>query len=100
MKTIKGYDAITRMREVSKIPGGCFRIEFLTYNRVKEQTNGVRLVERAIARKALSSETFTLDADLYFAFTDMQSNANKMCWKHLIRRVGFPPHFEMIKIKW
>ncbi|MDP2401052.1 MAG: hypothetical protein Q8M66_03660 [Actinomycetota bacterium] len=99
MKTIKGYDAIERMREVSKIPGGCFRIEFLTYNRVNVTTNGMRISERAKARKALPSETFDVDSDLYFAFTENES-ANKMCWKHLIRRVGFPPNFEMLKVNW
>lgn len=100
MKSIKGNDAITRMRQVSKIPRGCFAVEFFTYNRTKGETSGIRTYSRAIARKALRSDTFDVNGDLYFTFTDLATGNNKMCYKHLINRVGFPPHFEMIKVNW
>jgi hypothetical protein len=100
MKTIEGNDAIQRMREVSKIPRGCFAIEFFTYNRTKETTNGLRKCDRAIARKALRSNTFQVNGDLLFAFKELSTGDNKMCYKHLIHKVGFPPYFEMMKVKW
>lgn len=107
MKTISAVKAIKIMRELKTLPGSYFKMMHLTYNRTKDETNGMRLVERCRLRAALPNESFQTDVDHYLTYTDLDLTHNdsvkgdaRQCFKKLIRKVAFPPEYEWMKVKW
>jgi hypothetical protein len=51
-------------------------------------------------RPAELNELAETSPDHYLYFTDLETKANRRCWKKLIRYVGFAPDFELNKIDW
>jgi hypothetical protein len=100
MKTIAGTEAIRLMREVSKLPDGHFTLSHLTYDRRKRQSDGWRQVKRCRLRPSLPNEVFATDSDLYLPYHDITADAPRLCFKLLIRFVGFAPNYELMKINW
>lgn len=72
----------------------------VTWNRKKNETNGLRHVTRARLRPALPDEKFYPHADLYLPYIDLDVNEPRMCFKKLIRTVAFPPQYEVLRVKW
>lgn len=98
METIKGNEAIKKMREISK--GSCFTILFYTCDRKREEGGELRKYERCRIRPAEYKELAETSPDHYLYFTDLETMANRRCWKKLIRYVGFAPDFALNKIDW
>lgn len=98
MNVIKGNQAITRMREISK--GSFFSIMFLTCDRKRQEGGVLRKYEKCRIRPAEFNELVETDPDHFLHFTDVETGEAKQCWKKLIRYVGFAPDYEMIKIDW
>jgi len=63
---ISGAEAIDRMRKFKTEGDSFFKLKHLTYNRKTGESNGLRIVESANARKVLRKETFEQDVNLYF----------------------------------
>lgn len=101
MESLKGVRALEWAREISKVPEGCFTIAFYTYNRKKRMAGTtLRVLDGCKARKALPDDIFSVGSDNYFLFRDKNGN-NKMCYKILIRYMGFPHDgFTLRKIEW
>ena len=100
METIGGIDAIRMMQEVSKLPDGQFTIAFFKYNRTLGEASGKMQVRRGCRTRAqLPQERFQIPSDNYFLFQDQDENP-KTCYRVLIRFVGFPPDYKLIKVKW
>lgn len=98
MNTIKGNEAIKRMREISK--GASFSIMFLTCDRKREEGGELRKYERCRTRTAEYNELADTHPDHYLYFTDIETGEARRCWKKLIRYVGFAPDYEMTKVDW
>ena len=100
MESITGIESIRMMKEVSKLPDGHFTIAFFPYNRTKEEASTkLQVRERCKARAQLPQDLFQIPSDNYFLFQDKDRNP-KMCFRVLIRFVGFPPEYKLIKVKW
>lgn len=99
METISGPVAIAEMRKIKNT--GFFKMQHLTWNRNKKESDGIRNVEQGYIRKSLPRETFFPDADIYLPYRDASDNhAPKMCFKRLILYVAFPPQYKWKKVKW
>lgn len=99
VEEISRNEAIRRMRLVSKTKDGYFAMMHLTCNLKTGESGELRKVERARLREALRRETFQVDGDHYLPYTDLDINEPRMCFKVLIRWVGFPPDYRMMKVK-
>ncbi|MDR0681757.1 MAG: hypothetical protein LBG15_07920 [Dysgonamonadaceae bacterium] len=99
-KKISGIEAIRRARNLKYVPGAGFALIHLTYNAKTKEFGQVSKTERARVRPALKEDTFTEDGDLYFTYEDMDTGEPKMCFKRLMRYIGFPPDYELLKIDW
>ena len=101
MESIKGIRALEWARELSKVPEGCFSIAFYPYSH-KQRRAGVtlRVLSGCKVRKSLPDEAFSVGSENYFLFQDKAGN-NKMCYKALIRYMGFPHDgFALRKVEW
>jgi hypothetical protein len=101
MKDIKGIDALSLAKEISKLPDGRFKIAFYPYNSTKKQASAeLRVIERCNARTQLPQERFTRDSDNYFLFMDADGK-HKTCHCVLIRFIGFSnDNYELRKVNW
>ena len=100
METIGVIDAIGMMREVSKLADGHFTIAFFKYNRTTgEASTKMQIRERCTTRAQLPQERFRIPSDNFFLFQDEDGDP-KTCYRVLIRFVGFPPEYNLIKVKW
>lgn len=100
METIGGIDAIRMMQEVCKLPDGRFTIAFYPYNRTKDEASTkLQVREKCTARAQLPQGRFSIPSDNYFLFQD-ETGKEKTCYRVLIRFVGFPPEYKLIKVKW
>ena len=101
MDNLKGVRALEWARELSKVPEGCFKIAFFPYNRKTGKVGTtLRVLEGCKVRRALPEEAFSVASENYFLFKDKDGN-NKMCYKILIRYMGFPhDNFTLRKIDW
>jgi hypothetical protein len=99
-KTISGTDAIRRARNLKYVSGAAFTLIHLTCNLKTKESGQVVKHERCRIRPALREDTFQLDGDLYFTYEDMNTGEPKMCFKRLMRYIGFPPNYELLKINW
>lgn len=87
---MNGIDAIKLATEISRIPDGDFTIAFFPCSRVKGEASGkLRVIKGCKTRTQLPSDAFDVDSENYFLFQDQDGNP-KMCYKILIRYIGFP----------
>lgn len=75
MSTIKTIDAIKKMRALTRI-GVPFSFTYQTFSDSKQQTNGVRIVDRALLRPGLRNDQSD-KADTLIAFTEYPSEEPK-----------------------
>ena len=99
-KTISGNEALRKARELKNIPGACFSLIHLTCNLKTKKCGETVKAERCRVRPALREDTFQLDGDLYFTYEDLNTGEPKMCFRKLMRYIGFPPDYELLKIDW
>ncbi len=103
METIKGTEAIRRMREMRNDLNSWVELHHLTWNRRTETSEGLRVVKRCRLRPSLPQEKFDACADLYLPYTDLampEKEQNRVCRKRLIRYVAFPPKYNLLTVKW
>jgi len=100
MKTIGGIDAIRMMQEVSKLPDGMFNIAFYKFNRTTgEASTRLQVRKGCTTRAQLPQDRFEIPSDNYFLFQDADANP-KTCFRMLLRFIGFPPEYNMLKVNW
>ena len=99
-QTIFGSEAIRRARNLKYVPGATFSLIHLTCNLKTKECGKLSKTERCRVRLALKEDTFQLDGDLYFTYEDADTGEPKMCFKILMRFIGFPPDHELLKIDW
>jgi len=99
-KTISGNEALRKARELKYISGASFTLIHLTCNLKTKKCGDVSKIERCRVRPALKEDTFQLHGDLYFTFENMDTGEPKMCFRKLMRFIGFPPDYELLKIDW
>ena len=97
---MSGTEAIQRMRELSKVPCALFKLVHLTYDRKRSKSNGKRIINKCVLRPSLPEDIFDVDSDHYLPYKDVENDKPGQCFKILIRFVGFPPDFALIKINW
>ncbi len=100
MKVISGVKAIARMRQLRADEQSHFQLHHLTLDLTRNKTDGMHSVMRARLRPALPDDLFKRDSDLYLPYIDLDTGEPRMCFKRLIRLVGFPPDFELLKVDW
>lgn len=100
MKEISGYDALRKMEALTKM-GKAFTISFFKYSRRRgEASDTLETYSNCICRLPLPAEKFSFDGWNLFLFTT-ETGEPKMCYKYLIRYVGFPEdNFSLVKVKW
>lgn len=98
---MNGIDALQLAKEISKLPDGCFTIAFYPYSKSRARASAKLTVKaRCKARTQLPEETFQIDSDNFFLFTD-EKGEPKTCYRILIRYMGFPhDNFKLHKINW
>jgi len=99
-KTISGNEALSKARNLKYLSGIGFTLIHLTCNLKTKKCGDVSKTERARVRPALKEDTFQLDGELYFTYEDMDTGEPKMCFRKLMRYIGFPPDYELLKIDW
>lgn len=101
VKTIGLIEGLRLAEEVSKIPDGSFSIAFYPYSRSSgEASTTLRVFHGCKVRSQLPRDKFRIDSDNYFLFTD-ESGSPKMCYRILIRFLGFPQdNFNLRKVIW
>ena len=97
---ISGTEAIRRARNLKYVPGASFTLIHLSCNFKTKECGKTVKHERCRVRPALREDTFQLDGDLYFTYEDLDTGEPKMCFKRLMRYIGFPPQYELQKIDW
>lgn len=82
--TMKVYEAVKRMRELSKnnIP---FSITFLTCNTTKEESKGVRHVRKCLLRTGLN-EQYSDKARSLIGYVNLDTSENKTFYIPLLLR--------------
>ena len=98
--TISGGEAISRARNLKLVQGSWFTLLHLTCNMKTGACGELRKYERCRVRPALREDTFKMDGDMYFTFEDLETGEPKMCFKRLMRYIGFPPDYKLLKIDW
>ncbi len=101
MDTIKGTDAIHKAELVSK-SGGDFSMAFFPFSRKKPSKGkvGLKVSEGCTCRLPLPRDRFDIDSRHFFLFSDRELNP-KMCYKILIRYIGFPEDgYKLKKVIW
>ena len=97
---ISGQEAIRRARNLKYVSGASFTLIHLTCNFKTKKCGEVSKTERCRVRPALKEDTFQMDGDLYFTYENMDTGEPRMCFKRLMRYIGFPPNYELQKIDW
>jgi hypothetical protein len=99
-QTISGAEAVRRARNLKFVPGAHFTLVHLTCNMKTGECGGLVKKERCRVRPSLREDTFTMDGDMYFPYEDLDGELPGMCFKRLMRYIGFPPGYELLKIDW
>lgn len=87
-ETVQGEDAI-RMAETITREGGTFSISFYHYSRSKGvASDQLTTYHGCRCRKPLPRDRWSVDSKNYFLF-DTADGKPKMCYKVLIRYIGF-----------
>lgn len=92
--------AMARMQQLRHKDKLWFTLHHLTWNERTQETNGMRVVERARLRPALPDEPFSRQADMYLPYIDLDKDEPRLCYRLLIRYVAFPPDFKLLKVNW
>lgn len=97
---LEGLHALDLAREISKMPDGCFTIAYFPCSRAKGTSSDKLIIkERCKFRAQLPDEAFSVDSENFFLFTDEKGDP-KMCYRILIRFMGFPhDNFKLHKTK-
>jgi len=99
MDTINGHIALKTAEDISRA-GGTFTISFYKYSRAKKTTSSVlKTYANCRVRRQLPHEKFSIDGSNFFLFeTDSEP---RMCYKVLIRFIGFPSdEFKLKRVIW
>ena len=99
-KTISGVEAIRRARNLKYVPDAVFTLIHLTCNFKTGRFGETVKHERCRVRPSIKEDTFEMDGDMYFPYEETDTGEPRMCFKRLMRFIGFPPNYELIKIKW
>lgn len=99
VKTIDGHKALQRMKQLQHREQ-CFKMAHLTYNEKTGETKGLRWVECASLRPLMPNETFKKPSELFVPYIDIELDEPRMTYRNLIRKVAFPPDFELMKVNW
>ncbi|MDR2130545.1 MAG: hypothetical protein LBP56_05180 [Odoribacteraceae bacterium] len=97
---IPATEAIQRMRLISKVEDAYFTLVHLTYNHKTGAGGETRKVERCRLRPSLPDGVTRIDPDHYLTYVDGSMDEPRMCFKKLIRYVGFPPDYKLLKVNW
>lgn len=101
MAKIKGILALQKMKLLQEHDDAYFIMHHLTYDSTRDTTRGIRVVEKCQLRPALPAEfSDKIESDMLLPYFDITKNKNGMCYKKLIRRVAFPPNYELLKVDW
>lgn len=97
---IRGDDAIA-MAEMITREGGTFSLSFYSYSRSKGKVDTTLTTYHGCrCRKPLPRDKWSVDSKNYFLF-DTANGEPKMCYKVLIRFIGFEnENYKLKKIKW
>lgn len=100
MDTIRGIDAIRKAELVSKA-GGVFSIAFFPYSRSgRSGTLQLKTYTGCTCRLPLPHDRFSIDGKHFFLFSDAEMKP-KMCYRCLIRYIGFPDDgYKLKKVIW
>lgn len=99
MEKIGISDVIRLVREISQLPEPLnkFTIAFFPYSRARgEASDKLTIKKNCTFRKQLPQDSFSIDSDNYFLYTDEDGNP-KSCYRILIRYIGF--HQDNFKLK-
>ena len=96
-----GIQSIQWARELSKLPNCSFIIVYHPYSRSKGIASSKTVTKKGCRyRSQLPKEAFSIDSENFFLFTD-ESDDPKMCYRILIRFMGFPQDgYKLHKINW
>lgn len=99
VETITGYEALRAMEDVGKV-GGDFIISFYKYSRTRRvASTKLETMKNCRTRAQLPREQFSIDGSNLFLFES--GGEPKMCYKLLIRFVGFSfDNYKLKKVKW
>jgi ribosomal protein L20 len=100
LENITATRAIQLMRLLKTKQDAYFSIIHYTYNQRNKQSNGLRKVDKCRLRAALKEDVFNYNTDLYLAYTDLDIEMPRMCFKTLIRYVAFPPDYNWLRVIW
>lgn len=100
-ENITGTEALARMRRLKGIKNASFVLLHLTADLSRGETHGMRKVERCRVRKGMPENgAFSVNPDHYLAYEDLDTAEPRFCFKKLIRYVGFPPDYRLLKVNW
>lgn len=99
--TLDGIHALHLAKEISKMPDGCFTLAFFPYSRTQGVASAtLKVLEGCKHRAQLPQDRFDIDSDNFFLFTNAEGEP-KMCYRYLIRYIGFPhDKYKLHKVKW
>ena len=88
-------------REISKVPEGTFTIAYYPYSRQRNEASAkLKVVKGCKWRTQLPKELFSIDGDNLLLYSTADGEP-KMCYRILIRYIGFPNDgFKLHKIDW
>jgi hypothetical protein len=93
-----GMDTVLCAHNLRFVKDASFMLIHIGCNMQSKQCSEVIKHERCRVRASLHEDTFTLGSDPYFLYEDLNTGEPKMCFKRLIRHIGFPPKFELLKV--
>lgn len=101
METITGIQAIRWAKELSKLPEATFTIAFFPYSKQRGEASDKLVTKTGCRfRTQLPHERFSIESENFFLFTD-STGEPKMCYRILIRYIGFPiDNFKLHKVDW
>lgn len=82
VETIDLYEAIRQMRKLTQ-QGQSFSFTHATYNRDRQSSDGIRIVQKAILRPAAKGDDVA-NADYKLFYLDQEINQNRVCWQPLL----------------
>jgi hypothetical protein len=82
VETIDLYEAIRQMRKLTQ-QGRSFCFSHATYNRDRQSSDGIRIVQKAILRPAAKGDDVS-HADFKLFYLDQETNLPRVCWQPLI----------------
>ena len=99
MDTINGHIALKTAEDISHA-GGTFTISFYRYSRSKKTAStSLKTYSNCRIRRPLPHEKFSIDGANFFLFET--GGEPKMCYRVLVRFIGFPSDgFKLKRVIW